>query len=336
MRLKLIAVILAWSLLLSACGLGADEIPTPLPSETPTPAPTLTPTPTIPLVILVLPADMDQDTSNLYQKTVYDLAQQAGYRFQVRNTLSPADLEPALKIVIALPPDPGIAALAAAAPQTQFLAINIPEVTAGGNISVLGSDVRQDLTAFLFGYIGAMVTDDHRIGMILPQGNPEAQKALTAFTNGMTYFCGLCRPFYYLPYEFPQSIEIPADESPSRYNPYADYLVLQRNVEFLYVYPDVATPDLLNYIGTIGVMGIGVNSPEPRPIYWVASMQPDVVKGIQMAWPDLLAGAGGKVIQAPLGLADVDPTLLTPGKQLDVVEVLADLTAGRIDTGVAP
>ena len=44
---------------------------------------------------------------DLYQSTVYDLAQQAGFRFQVRNTLSELDLEPALRVVIALPPDPG-------------------------------------------------------------------------------------------------------------------------------------------------------------------------------------------------------------------------------------
>jgi hypothetical protein len=60
---------------------------------------------------------MDQETSSLYQKTVYDLTQQSGYRFQVRNALSPADLEAGLKVVIAFPPDPGLVSLAAAASQ---------------------------------------------------------------------------------------------------------------------------------------------------------------------------------------------------------------------------
>jgi hypothetical protein len=125
----------------------------------------------------------------LYQSTVYDLAQQSGFRFQVRNTLSEEDLEPTLRVVIALPPDPGpgIAALAAAAPQAQFLAINIPGLTAGGNISVLANNVQTDIVAFMAGYIGAMITDDYRIGMIYPDGNAEALSALDAYTNGKAY-----------------------------------------------------------------------------------------------------------------------------------------------------
>src|SRR5512139_139955 len=101
-------------MLLAACGSNEPVATnTPVPTDTPIVLPTLTATPTVPLTVLVLPANLDVETSNLYQKTVYDLAQAAGYRFQVRNTLTPADLaEPGLKIVIVLPPDPGIAALA--------------------------------------------------------------------------------------------------------------------------------------------------------------------------------------------------------------------------------
>jgi len=91
---------------LSACG-GSQSAATstPLPSDTPIAPPTLTATPTIPLAILVLPADLDPETSNLYQKTVYDLAQASGFRFQGRSRVTRAELEPGLQIVIALPPD---------------------------------------------------------------------------------------------------------------------------------------------------------------------------------------------------------------------------------------
>ena len=155
-----------------------------------------------------LPADLDPETSNLYQKTVYDLAQASGLRFQVRNTLTAADLEPGLQVVIALPPDPGIAALAAAAPQVQFLAINIPDMAAGGNISVLGGNSQSDIAAFLAGYTAAMITDDYRIGMLMPKDNPDALRALNAYASGMTFYCGICRPFYFYPGPFPQYVEI--------------------------------------------------------------------------------------------------------------------------------
>jgi hypothetical protein len=294
--------------------------------------PTLTAAPATPLAILVLPADLDPGTSELYQKTVYDLAQASGLRFQVRNALTAADLEPGLKVVIALPPDPGIAALAATAPQVQFLAINMPGVAAGGNISVLGDNSQSDISAFLAGYTAALITDDYRIGMLLPKDNPDALRALNAYASGMVFYCGICRPFYYLPWTFPQYLEIGAEEDPANYDAYADYLLQNFKVETIYLYPDIATQELMTYIGTTGMYTIGTVSPEPRPAGWVMTIQPDVNQAIQNAWPGLVSGQGGVTVQSPLGLADVDPALLSPGKQRLVEQTLSDLQAGLIGT----
>src|SRR5512141_2227795 len=299
---------------LSACGAGneASLTATPAPTDTPIPLPTLTATSVVPLTILVLPATLDAETSDLYQKTVYDLAQAAGMRFQVRNTLTAADLEPGLQIVIALPPDPGIVALAAAAPNVQFLAIGMPDVTAGGNVSVLGGNSQSEIAAFLAGYTAALVTDDYRIGMMIPKDNADALRALNAYANGRTYYCGTCRALYYLPWDFPQYIEIPADQDKDTYDSFADILMLQKKVRTIYLYPDIAIPELYNYIGTTGVYMIGTISPDPRPAGWVMTIAPDVIKAIQNAWPQLLAGQGGITVQAPLGLSDVVPDLLSP------------------------
>jgi len=334
--------LLLLALLLGSCG----PKETPVPTATPTLVPTVTPTatPTVPLAILVVPADMDPAQSNLYQTTVYDLAQASGYRFQVRNTLTAADLDPSLKIAVVLPPDPGILALAAAAPQTQFLAVNLPEVTPGGNVSVIGSQNRPDLVGFLFGNISAMITsnteDDYRIGMILPQGDPNAQIAFAAFKKGMEYFCGSCpQQFYYQNIYgdllYPQSVEIPADEKLELYPAYGN-LLAEKKVAMVYVYPTIATNELLATIGTNGIPSIGDVTPDPRPLYWTASLQPDVAKAIQAAWPDLLAGRGGLTFNPPFALTDIDPNLLTPGKQQLAEQVLADLLAGRINTGLQP
>jgi hypothetical protein len=274
---------------------------------------------------------MDEVASKLYQTTVYDLATSAGYRFQVRNTLTPEDLtDPMLKVVIALPPDPGIAALAPTAPQVQFLAVNIPDLTAGGNLSVLSPDTQLDIPAFLAGYTGAMISDEYHIGMVIPQGNADAQRAFNAFSNGMAYYCGLCRTFYLTPYNYPQYIEIPADEKKDRYGGYANVLINDRKVYTLFIYPDLADPDFLSYVGTSGAMIIGTEMPEPRPGGWVMTIQPDTIKAIQNSWPNLIAGQGGINVQSPLGIADVDPTLLSPGKERLVQDTLDGLLAGRI------
>lgn len=325
--------------ILVACGQSTpDATATPIPTETPIPTATFTATPSTPLAILVMPPDLDPAMYDLYQTTVYDLAQQAGFRFQLRNTLSELDLEPALRVVIALPPDPGpgIAALAAAAPQTQFLAINIPGLTAGGNISVLANNVQTDIVAFMAGYIGAMIMDDYRIGMIYPDGNAGALSALDAYTNGKTYFCGICRPFYYLPYDFPQAIAVPETEPPENYGGYAVYLIQQREVDFIYVYPDLVTPELLAYIGSAGAVQVGSAPQGGLPLYWAASLSPDTIGAIQQAWPNLIAGQGGQAVQSPLSLTDVDPSLFGPGKQAQAEEVLADLLAGRISPHSIP
>lgn len=325
--------------ILVACGQSTPEAtPTPIPTDTPIPTPTFTATPSTPLAILVIPPDLDLAMYDLYQSTVYNLAQQAGFRFQVRNTLSELDLEPALRVVIALQPDPGpgIAALAAAAPQTQFLAINIPGLTAGGNISVLANDVQTDIVAFMAGYIGAMIIDDYRIGMIYPDGNAEALSALDAYTNGMVYFCGTCQKYYLYQDEygnaldFPQSIQIPADEAPANYGGYAVYLIQRRKVNYIYVYPDVATPELLAYVGSSGAVQVGSTPQGGIPLYWAASIGADTIGAIQAAWPNLVAGQGGQAVQSPLALTNVDPNLLSPGKQAQAEQVLADLLAGRI------
>jgi hypothetical protein len=330
-------IFLVCILALSACGGSqAAGTSTPVPTDTPIIPPTLTATPATPLAILVLPADLDPETSNLYQKTVYDLAQASGMRYQVRNSLTAADLEPGLQIVVALPPDPGITALAAAAPQVQFLAINIPEVAAGGNISVLGNNAQTDVAAFLAGYTAAMITDDYRIGMLMPKDNADALRALNAFATGMKYYCGTCRPVLFYSWAYPQYVEIPAEEDKTHYNAFADILILQYKVGTIYLHPDVATTDVQNYIGTTGVYMIGTRTPEQLPAGWVMTIQPDVIKAIQNAWPGLLSGQGGITVQSPLGLGDIDVSILSEGKQRLVEQTLNDLQAGLIDIGTTP
>jgi hypothetical protein len=332
-RTKFVIFCVVLAVILSACG-ATDEpsaISVPLPTDTSAPLPPeQTATPVVPLAVLVIPSTLDPETSNLYQKTVYDLTQSSGMRFQVRNSLTPADLEPGLQIVIALAPDPGIAALAAAAPNVQFLAINIPEITPGGNISVLGGSAQSDIAAFLAGYTASLITDDYRIGMMMPRDNADAIRAFNAYANGMKFYCGTCRPIYFYASSFPQYIDIAADEDVNTYHAYADILILQHKVRTIYLYPDIATEDLMNYIGSTGTWMIGTRTPEQLPGGWVMTIQPDVIKAIQSAWPQLISGQGGVTVQSPLGLSDIDPSLLSQGKQRLVEQTLQDLQDGLV------
>jgi len=333
-RVKFIFTFLLVVLVLSSCAQPATEVvgPTALPTDTPIPTATVIPTLSTPLAILVLPTTLDQVTSDLYQKTMYDLTQQSGYRFQVRNALTPEDLtDSTLKVVVALPPDPGIATLAATAPNVQFLAVDIPNLTAGGNVSVLAPNNAVEIPAFLAGYVSAMLVEEYHIGMLIPKDDPNAQLALQAFANGKTYYCGLCNTFYVTPITYPTYVEIPSDEIPARYGGYANVLINDRDVDALYIYPSLANQEFLSYVGTTGVLLIGTTlAGGTRPGGWVMTIQPDTIKAIQLAWPNLIAGQGGQTVQSPIGLVDVDPGILTPGRERLVRETLDALLAGRI------
>lgn len=342
LRAKSIFFVIVLASLLSGCVFANRAEPTPSPAATTIPSPTPMPTAASPLAVLVLPADMDKTRSDGYQKVVYELAQGSGMRFQLRNSFTPADIEPGLKIVIALPPDPGIAALAAAAPHAQLMAIDITGLAAGGNVSTLASNNELSIPAFAAGYAAAMIGDHYRAGMILPKDNAAAQQAASAFANGMAYYCGQCSSglIYSDPsgqaIHFPQFVQIATDTDPNLWG--VNYLVGNAKLNAVYVYPDakLETQKFFDALGQTGSQIMSVSVPASKPPGWVMAIGPDEVKAIQKAWPELVAGKGGQTVLSPLGMTEVEPSLLSPGKQRLVQQVLDDLQAGRIVTGVNP
>jgi hypothetical protein len=297
----------------------------------------------MPLVILVLPADMSQEQYDQYQTLVYDLAQANGMRFQVLNTLTLGDLAligPSLKVVIALPPDPGLAALTAAAPGVQFLAVGIPDLPAVPNLSTIGANgIPIDQQAFLAGYIAGMVAPEWKVGILYQKDTPGGTAARDAFTNGFTFYCGSCRnPLFPQPAGiYPVTVPIPTDAKPGEYTAYAD-LLIRNVVKVAYVYPEIATPELLDYITqSTDMLVISETLPDENArAHWVVSIRPDLISSIKNIFPDLVAGRGGQIIPTPLFLADVNPDLFSKGKLRLAQDVLAGLQNGTIGTGVTP
>jgi len=328
---------------LAGCALpGSSNSPTGQGTPT-TPAtaalPSYTATPGTPLTILVIPPDMPKKESDLYQSTVNDLAKGAGMRFQVRNSLTADDLalEPALKIVVAFPPDPGLADLASKATQVQFVGVTIPGLSPASNLSLVGGKgVPLDKQAFMAGYIAAILSTDFRVGIITQKDTPEGTLAYNAFLNGMHFYCGLCNPQFPPWYKYPVHSEIPTDVPEAQFRFYAEPLK-NYMVDFAYVYPGVGTRDLFDYMSQVGLNIISqVRPADNLSAHWVVSIQPEVVPAIQALWPDLLAGKGGQDISLPLFLVEVNPDLLSPGKQADVQEILDRVQKGEIDTAVNP
>jgi len=161
---------------------------------------------------------------------------------------------------------------------------------------------------------------------------------VNAFANGFVYYCGSCRnPLFPQPAGiYPVVVRIPSDAKPGTYTAYAD-LLIHNVVKVAYVYPDVATSDLLSYMSQNNLLLIGQTLPGEtvRP-EWIASIHPDEIAAIKNIFPDLVAGNGGKVVPTPLVLADVNSSLLSAGKLRLAQAVLDGLQNGTIGTGLTP
>jgi hypothetical protein len=297
--------------------------------------PTATPLP--PLAILLAPPGADQEFTNRMQTALNGPITSAGMRLQVRTQLLPDDLNEALILVVALPPDSGISNLAASAPGTQFLTVGISNIEPTANLSAIGADGgRPDRHGFIAGAIAAMLTPEWRVGVISVADTPEGIAARQGFINGGIYFCGLCRPAYPPFYEYPIYVELPAAAQSADWQAAADFLI-DRFVQTVYVYPGAGDETTLNYLAQAGVNIISSGSPsETLSPNLVASLSSDPIPLVLEILPDLLNGKGGMDLPMPLEITDVNPDLFSPGRQRLAEEILADLVADYIGTGAIP
>jgi hypothetical protein len=278
-------------------------------------------------------ADMDQ--AGVLQTVLNDTITAAGLHWQVRQQLTPADLTPAVRLVLALPPDPGLAALAAVAPDAQFLAVGIPGLEPAANLSMVGAlGPRPDQQGFIAGYIAAMLTPDWRVGAITVSDSAEGRAARSGFLNGAVFFCGLCNQSYPPFYSYPRYVELAASASSAEWQAAANHMI-DYYVETVYVAPGAGDPVMLGTLAAAGINLISSGMPtEAIQPNWVLSFASDPLALVQQVLPEILAGQGGQNLPLPLELTQINPELLTPGKQALAEQVLADLLSGHIDTGV--
>jgi len=341
-RLASIALLMAFGLLFAACQ--TTDIPnTPLPSPaaTFTADPTATrtpPTPTSPppLAVLLAPSNAEPSLASRAQPLVAELASQEGFRFQVRPDL-PAGEGETVQIVVVLPGVEGVAELAAANPGTRFLAVGIPGLAPAENLGVIGGQpLSPDIAGFVAGYMAAAITEDWRVGVISESGTPSGEAAQTGFTNGVYYLCGLCRPVY-PPFPaggYPLYVELSPQSTADEWQAAVTYFQTWQ-VETVYVEAGVAVPGLLAELARAGFSIISTNqAPERLQAQWVASIrQDDPLQALPDAWQRLLAGSGGEAVELPVIITDVNPDLLSPGRQRLVEKMMVDLLSGYIGTG---
>ncbi len=315
-----------------------DNSPTasPIP-DTPQITPSLTSTALPPTVILLAAEDVEPALEATFRSALSELTAAANLQLQTVSALSANELGNNVRLVVALPPIPELAALITTMPETQFLAVGIPGLPSAPNLSSIGADGdHSDQQGFLAGYVAALLTPDWRVGILSPSNTDAGQAAQIGFINGAVYYCGLCRPAYPPFHVYPLYAEAPSEDSAAGWQSAADLLIAE-SVETIYLAPGAGDQALLDYLAQKDVYIIGSGMPpEHLRTHWIASIYADPIQALYELWPSLLEGQGDIHISTSLSLTEINPDLFSEGRQRLAFELLSNLEEGYIDTGWEP
>jgi hypothetical protein len=280
-----------------------------------------------PIAIMIASLDSDANLAAEVEEVLTEFGESNGLLVERRERLAGTDLPDGLRIVVGLSPDPGIVELAASAPQVQFVAIGIPGVQPGGNLTVIESTVgKPEHLGFIAGYTAAIITEDWRVAVISVSDTEEGQLFRESFLTGVRYYCGLCRQTYPPYYNYPLSEELPAGASAEQWRSSADQL-LSSAVMTVYVAPGAGDNSLLEYIAQSGAVIIGsVPPPEELGANWVATIQVDFRAALRSA----LAEQKGESVETRPEFLFVNPERLSIGRLAHIKAILDDLAAGYI------
>ena len=322
------------------------DTPSPTATETPVPTGTITPTntPPPPVGALLISPEADPVLASEIQARMSEWIPAVGMRFQVLQTLTKEDLAfDDYQLVIAIPPQHHLGDLVKNAPHIRFLTLGIVGLEPAPNLTTINLDADQDnLQAFMAGYISAMITPDWRAGMIGLQ-TPEGDGASQAFRTGALFFCPspsppgeelYCRSTYTPIYQYPLIVRLEPGASEAEWQALGQYLITHA-VETIFVMPGAGDESLLRFLAQSEINIIGAQEP-PDGVsdQWVASLRAQPLEYFDSYWPEFASGVDGQTLVVPVSIEDVNPDLLSPGRQHLVEEMLANVLGGFIDIGV--
>ena len=245
----MVVAILSISLFASACrsANGNADVKTTLPTATLPPEPTHAPDRAI-----LVPAGESNPEAVLEAETmVSQLAAASGLEYEVRETLNSSEITPDMRVVIFLNKPENLGSLAANGPGTQFVAVTDEEWNPAGNVTIIRT--HSDQTAFLAGYLSALVAPNYRVGALLSVEDPLFNQS---FLNGAQYFCGTCVSVSYPLGEYPILSVQSSASPPSTWQAAADQ-VSQGTVNVLFVDKSAYSADLFNFLAQYNMALIG-------------------------------------------------------------------------------
>lgn len=246
---------------------------------------------------------------------------------ELSGTTLPSDVE----IVFFASEPLNLAELAAANPETSFVLLGKPSVTAA-NIYSIRYDPRFE--TFLAGYAVAMTARDWRGGALLPADDPLlGELSAEIFRNGMRYFCGPCKAII-APYTvYPLTVTLPRASSA------ADWIARLNElssgpVQTVFISEAAMSIDVLNAADGLGynVLTIG-EKPEGWNGNWIGGVRIDLDKTLTIALEEVAAGHAPNVINPPLDIyAGNQGGTFFEGKKSLMMMLYENMTAGMILT----
>jgi len=316
--------LLPFAILLAACSSGASS---QAPAEsTPTiPQPTQTPTPLPRLALLIASPDIDPQLLAETEQIVRAYAGEQALSFEAPASLSSGNLPEGLELVVTLGANETLSALANAAPQARFVAINAGEQIDAPNlqmISLAGQAAEQ--AAFIAGYTAALSTDNWRIGLL---HTPATVHLAEAFIAGMQFFCGSCIPVSPPYNDYPQTAQV---DGPQNWQSGANILIGQ-SAATVYLTPELEIPEIQQYFFHQNVLLIGTSLSSPDlAAGWLASVASDPLAGLRHQLPLALAGLPLSDTPSSLTLSEVNNLILSEPRLLHINEQITDLLDGYI------
>jgi hypothetical protein len=298
-----------------------------LPSATPEPSPTPEPG----KVILSAPGGSDVQA---IQAALSELSTDAGLTLETATDLQPAGISQNVRVVV-LAVNPGnLNELLAAAPNTQFVTLASTNVPASANLTVIRT--RPENQAFLGGFIAVLLSTDWRSAGLLPNDGPLGENLQDAFINGGHYFCGVCAPGWPLGVYYPQVGAASVSADGPTWQAVAAGLFDNLKVEAYYLAAEAYRQEVFDYLqgkdqfGKTLLLAGALPPPDALRAQWAATVGFDTPGALRQAWPDVLAGKGGVVVEVPLALTDVNAANLGEGRLRLVNDLMEELRTGMI------
>lgn len=264
------------------------------------------------------------------------LGHSAGLSLERYSQVDRSHLSAGTRLIVFFTPDDNISELASNHPQIAFLTVGLAGIQPQPNLTVIGSEgYRADQQAFAAGYLAAVLTKEWRIGLLLHEEIDASDDLSRAFSNGVIYYCGLCRPIYPPFHRYPVMARIPPKATEAEWMSALEQL-LGFGIRTVFIYADDIHQAAAERLQEMGILYFGSSSePSVTQDSWAGTLRFAPEIPIAEYWDEILSVEHGSSLPMPLILDHANRSLVSYGRQGWAERVFDDLIAGWIDTGIA-